>query len=39
MIEMVYLGAILVLFRAAIQERNIKKLINENKDLKERLGR
>lgn len=35
----IYLAGILALFRAAIQEKNIKKLVKENKELKTRLGR
>lgn len=34
-----YLAGIFALFRAAIQEKNYKKLVKENKDLKEKLGR
>lgn len=34
-----YLAGMLALFRAAIQEGNVKKLTKENKDLRRRLGR
>ena len=34
-----YLAGMIALFRAAIQENNVKKLLKENKDLKARLGR
>lgn len=35
----IYFAGILAIFRAAIQEKNYKKLIKENKELKARLGR
>lgn len=35
----IYLAGIFAIFRAAIQEKNIKKLVKENKELKIKLGR
>ncbi len=35
----IYITGMMILFRAAIQEKNIKKLSKENKILKEKLGR
>jgi hypothetical protein len=35
----IYFAGLLAIFRAGIQERNLKKLIKENKELKQKLGR
>jgi len=35
----IYLAGLLAIFRAGIQERNLRKLLKENKILKQKLGR